>query len=336
MQLTVVSNRGPNRLIDYLRGSLRGATRADFAVAFASFQGVSEILDALPRVARRDGVNILTGIYQDVTEPRVLRALLRARKGTGGKFSVRLSKDLRFHQKLFLIRKVARVVAVIGSSNLTAGGLKENREPCAAFHVRPNSYDARRLEEAFRDEWRNAVPLEEERIRLYEKRYEALRKAQEIRRVPPHRTILKDGPEPPEAEQDVKFWRESCLYEISEDAGKEVEDKTGWDMLGYDWQSVSPHAMRRKDRLLVLDFLNETAQLAEIKDQEEIGTRDGRYFIAYKQLRGSHPCRVGNKLWQRFRQIGVVTTQADAKRRRRPISARMWVELLKVFRKPRG
>lgn len=334
MRLTLITNRGPNRCIDCLRRNLKGATRADFAVAFASLQGVSEILGELPRVARRNGVNILTSIYQDVTEPRALRALFRAQKHTGGKFSVRLSKNLKFHQKLFLIGKHTGVVAIIGSSNLTAGGLMGNRELCAALDVRPNSYDARRLEEAFRDEWENAVPLEEERIRLYEKRYEALHKARKVREVPRHRTILKDGPEPPEAAQEVKFWRESCLHEISEDAKKEVEDKTGWDRLGYDWQSVSPLMMRKKDRLLVFDFLNGNAKLAEIKDQEEIRTRDGQYFIAYKQLRGSHPRRLRKKLWQRLRQIGVVTTQADARRRRRPISTQTWMEVLKIFRKP--
>ncbi len=333
MRLTLISNRGPNRLMDYLRRNLQGADRAAFAVAFASHQGVSEILDMLPRVARRGGVNILTSIYQDVTEPRALRALLRAQMGTGGKFSVRLSTNLRFHQKLFLIGKGPRVVAIVGSSNLTEGGLKGNRELCAAFDVRPNSNDARELQEAFEVEWDESVPLEEERIRLYERRYEILQKGRTFPEVPLHRTILRRDHERADGGQDPKFWRESCLYEISEDAEKMVEDKTGWDKQGYEWQSVSAHKMKNKDRLLVFDFLNKSAKLAEIKDKEEIPTGDGRYFIAYKQLRGSRQRPLRKNLWQELRQIGAVTTQAAAKGRS-PISTQIWVELQKAFRKP--
>ena len=288
----------------------------------------------LPRVARRGEVNILTSIYQDVTEPRALRALLRAQIGTGGKFSVRLSTNLRFHQKLYLIGKGPRFVAIIGSSNLTGGGIKGNRELCTAFDVRRNSNDARKLQEAFEVEWGESVPLEAQRIRLYERRYEILHQERTFPKVPLHRTILKRGREGADGDQEPKFWRESCLYEISEDAEREVEGKTGWDKQGYEWQSVSADKMKKRDRLLVFDFLNKTAKLAEIQDKEEIHTGDGRYFIAYKQMRGSRRRSVRSRdLWQRLRDIGAATTQAAAKRRS-PISPKIWMELLKAFRKP--
>jgi HKD family nuclease len=107
---------------------LKPADRADFAVAFISLAGLKRILPKLRQMARRGGVRIITGLYQDVTEPAALRKLLSVSNETGGRLSIRISRNHRFHMKLYLLMLTKRMTALIGSSNLSNDGLLSDGE----------------------------------------------------------------------------------------------------------------------------------------------------------------------------------------------------------------
>ena len=61
-------------------------------------------LPLLRRAAARGKVRVLTGLYQDLTDLKALRALLGAQEQTNERFEVRLSRNRKFHQKLYIIK----------------------------------------------------------------------------------------------------------------------------------------------------------------------------------------------------------------------------------------
>ncbi len=102
------------------------------AVAFLSSSGLKAIQPALDSLLQSGGqAEFLIGFEPGVTEPTALRTLADAVRKTD---SLRLYcySELRrqrlFHPKLYLARGNSEVMAAVGSSNLTSGGLTKNIE----------------------------------------------------------------------------------------------------------------------------------------------------------------------------------------------------------------
>lgn len=114
-----IENAGPNSVLDNLKRLMKRASRVDLAVAFISATGLNQLLPSLQQVASRGEVRILTGFYQGITDPQALRTLLRVQTQTHGQLSVRISREPKFHRKVYLVKGGNMVKAIIGSSNLT-------------------------------------------------------------------------------------------------------------------------------------------------------------------------------------------------------------------------
>jgi len=123
-----IENRGPNTLLNLLNSELPRAIDVRIAVAFITFSGLEDLLPTLQGVASRGRVRILCGLYQGFTEPRALRTLLRLQQRSGGRFEVRLSKDVRFHQKIYIVGRKTTATIIVGSSNMTGEGLRSSGE----------------------------------------------------------------------------------------------------------------------------------------------------------------------------------------------------------------
>jgi hypothetical protein len=94
------------------------------SVAFVSESGVQQIEAKLK--AHAEHVTVFAGIRNDITSHQGLARL----QGIGGKlYTVDTgSRTIIFHPKLFLVRGKARARLVVGSANLTLGGLNNNIE----------------------------------------------------------------------------------------------------------------------------------------------------------------------------------------------------------------
>ena len=123
-----------NNLLDVLRPSLPKASEIRFGVAFAKYSGFSLIEDDLKECLKSGGkAEFVLGLDFRTTEPKVLRTLdTMAKSGLDIKlfcFSDPSINDTPvYHPKIYLIRRKNKFVISIGSSNLTAGGLKRNVE----------------------------------------------------------------------------------------------------------------------------------------------------------------------------------------------------------------
>lgn len=137
--------------------------RMNVAVAYVKETGL-DVLDSMK-------VKIDRGIVGDafgVTQPEALRRLLK--EGS----TVRMAQVATgtFHPKLYMVPYDDSLGAIVGSANLTGGGLEANEEASIALRGHNDEAPIPNLLEYFRGLWdANAVVLDEDWIDQYENEY---------------------------------------------------------------------------------------------------------------------------------------------------------------------
>lgn len=323
---------------DNLRLLLEKASDVNIGVAFITKAGLAEIMQSLRQVASRGQVRIVTGLYQCVTEPTALWILLRAQNETDGRLSVRLSAEERFHRKLYFVSGKSKLTAVVGSSNLTEGGLFRGRESNIMISVPARSRGLSRLRSVFERDWNeHSVPLSRRRIKAYEN-YLSTRSVQNRKatRIPLRKILGREAihrrPVATPA-QTVIYWK-TCTNSYCEDQTCEtVQRETNWDKKRYEWMGVGSHPFKTGDKILHFDFKGHKAQIVEVRDIARLAvwTPDGRHFVAYTLIEGSSERQLGS-LWAKLKSTGVIKNQGEAQRRSR-IKPEIWDRLLSLFRK---
>jgi HKD family nuclease len=120
------------QLVTRLQEELLSAKMFRIASAMVSVAGVNEIFRSLERCLDRDGAGrILIGVDLP-SDPHAIEKLRRLAAKYSGNLKLKYFRPLRsriFHLKLFIFGSGASSTsAIIGSSNLTGGGLTENHE----------------------------------------------------------------------------------------------------------------------------------------------------------------------------------------------------------------
>jgi HKD family nuclease len=171
-------------LLDILKPSIFNAKEIKFGVAFAKYSGFVLIADDIKRFLKDGGkAEFIFGLDFRTTEPKVLRILdSMSKEGFNIKlfcFSDPSTDDTpTYHPKIYLIKKRDRFIISIGSSNLTAGGLKNNVEVNAII-------EASRSEELVSDVYgiynrfkfqKNRFEPDLRYIENYEETYDIIRK----------------------------------------------------------------------------------------------------------------------------------------------------------------
>jgi len=129
------------RLGDYLNEHLRNPNCLEFsaAVAFVKYSGVRQIEHELSRFSARGAVRIAVGVDCQGTSVEGLTALLAAVEPRGQIWVFHNENDSTFHPKIYMFRERDCADVVIGSGNLTAGGLFTNYEASIALHFELNN-----------------------------------------------------------------------------------------------------------------------------------------------------------------------------------------------------
>ena len=172
---------------------LRCAKQIFLATAFARTSGWNLIESAM--LESEASISIVTGLYFCHTEPDLLRRWLRLMpKHPRLRVSLAASTKIPkignpvFHPKVLIVCGDSGRFAIVGSGNLTSGGLRSNTE-CSIYTDDPASIDG--LLHWFRGI--EAVLLDEKAVLIYEPRYDQSLAAQ--------KTIEEAQRE---AEQDIK------------------------------------------------------------------------------------------------------------------------------------
>lgn len=165
-------NSGFNLLTE-LQKELLSCEEFYFSVAFITQSGLICLKEVLAHLNKKNIKGcILTTDYLCFTEPKALRELQQF-----ANLEIRIYTQGNFHTKGYIFRHADYYSLIIGSSNLTQGALKANKE----WNLKVNSTEQEAfcqdtLQE-FRRMWENAVPLTDEWLRGYEKHYQQKQKS---------------------------------------------------------------------------------------------------------------------------------------------------------------
>lgn len=151
------------------------ATEIRLATAFAHWSGWNLLRRSVEKTSGT--VKLLTGLAFCQTEPRVLMDWWKLSQRGHVRARLFADKAVTFHPKVLIVTTPAREFAVIGSGNLSAGGLINNIE-CGYFTAA--SQDVRDVTAWFDglfDSDSHSKDLNEPDIRRYRSRYEKARHA---------------------------------------------------------------------------------------------------------------------------------------------------------------
>jgi HKD family nuclease len=159
-----------------LRRFLMRSSRFDCAVAFAKRSGFSQIKKLLStRLQSGMKARFLVGLSFYQTEPEVLEQLIKLRETEGIEAYVSADEDrTTFHPKLYRFDDGKKVTVIVGSANLTNGGLIDNHETSAILRGDHRTDSTLKyLNSLIKNE--DVVELTRERLSDYRKKYDAYR-----------------------------------------------------------------------------------------------------------------------------------------------------------------
>ena len=193
--MKLVTNRDRPKHNDVIRDLLKRAKKVWIFVAYLGNTGTGEMEKTLKAAcARGVDLELYCGLSQCITHPDALSRLFKMfRKTKAAKLYLWDRRQQTFHPKVYCFFSASELTLVIGSANLTHGGMENNIEISAVETVLLNSETATAIE-AFRSDIADHVDLANElgisqyrrRYEIYKKkRKEAEKKAEkEIREVP--------------------------------------------------------------------------------------------------------------------------------------------------------
>jgi len=139
-----------SHLVDVVNELLPTATEARFAVAFMKHSGLSLIEPALDTCLANGGhVEFVVGLDFHTTDARSLRALRNLASASDRCelycYSDPSDEAATYHPKLYLATRRHTLTAIVGSSNLTQGGLRDNVEVNAVLRLDRDGDEAQAL-----------------------------------------------------------------------------------------------------------------------------------------------------------------------------------------------
>lgn len=128
------------KLLDVIQPAIAQSEECRIAVAYVSIQGLGLFESAIRQCLAKNGcVEFLVGLDLSVTDPQALWTLYKmsqAEPNVSCYCLTELGPSVVYHPKLYVIKTGDIVNIVIGSSNLTEGGLKQNIEVNALIQAK--------------------------------------------------------------------------------------------------------------------------------------------------------------------------------------------------------
>ncbi len=326
MMIDVVDNRGVTSMAVELKARFQEFDDVRMATASLTRDGLAELELALGSGRKSLRVKLLVGLYNGHTETAALRKLLTLQKRAGGCLEVKIAQNPRFHWKVYIFRGQRRVVAYVGSSNLTGDGLGTEGE----FNLRLSGTSRDRclvnITDTFERSWRrDAVPLNQN---ISDKFAPVSQRSRNITKEidPQIRRILRRVQRPIRNAARTGKEAASCytFFEEFADANtqREIRQKTRWDSKGWDWMVF--HAKADRDRLLEAGsfYLAEIHRnggilsLNDVRDDDEFRTEDGRFFVAFQKRKGSIAKSLNSKTLKVLREGRFIRRKDDLRRNR--------------------
>jgi SNF2 family DNA or RNA helicase len=147
---------------DKLSSMLEDAENLDIATGYFQISGWQAFSDQVETLIEKGGkVRLLIGnISKDYLTPQTANFLLRLIKNP--KIEARTVKPRLLHAKLFLAKGNSKLKVLLGSSNVTLGGMEANIELNTYEVLELDSNKAKSLIQWYEQLWESAIPIDEE------------------------------------------------------------------------------------------------------------------------------------------------------------------------------
>ncbi|MDY0326413.1 MAG: phospholipase D-like domain-containing protein [Candidatus Cloacimonadaceae bacterium] len=136
--IKLLLNEGDTRLESVLNKCFKDAKEVRIAVSFMKLSGLILIRSSLV-AAIQEGkkVSIITGTDYGKTEPEALEAIWTMFLGTKCELRLAENEKTMFNPKLYSFSKEGSLEVIIGSANLSGGGLNNNNECSVHYQGKP-------------------------------------------------------------------------------------------------------------------------------------------------------------------------------------------------------
>jgi HKD family nuclease len=163
MAQLIAQPEGSFRLGDFLAEALTSSNWTSFraAIAFVKRSGTKHIAEALSAFSKRGSVNVSIGIDSGGTSAEGLQDLIEAVSPAGKLWVFHNANTSTFHPKIYLFKSADAAELVVGSGNLTEGGLFTNYEAAVRLVLdlaAPADRELLANVEEVLDKWSSAIP----------------------------------------------------------------------------------------------------------------------------------------------------------------------------------
>lgn len=167
-ELIYNDTRHGNTVLASLEKELKRCNSFWFSVAFVTQSGLI-VLKNILRELEKKGIQgkILTTNYLEFNQPKALRELLKF-----SNLQLRIYTEEDFHTKGYMFESTGMRTFFVGSSNLSQGALKKNKEWNLRITSLENGALIHKMDAEFEKMWNKAECLTEEWIADYEAFYE--------------------------------------------------------------------------------------------------------------------------------------------------------------------
>jgi len=147
-KIQLISNQGKEHY-KYLSDFIKTADKIDICVAFLKESGIGMIINELEKAVKAGTkVNVFCGIDFYSTEPAALKTLLSLFKpNKNSKLYVYNSRSGEvFHPKIYVFSRREKANVIVGSANMTLGGMKNNVEVSLLYETNIASADYKQVQ----------------------------------------------------------------------------------------------------------------------------------------------------------------------------------------------
>ncbi len=185
-ELLVNDSTNGKKVLHTISRELKNCDEFWFSIAFATKSGVTSLINSFEEL-QNAGINgkVLVSQYQYFTQPEALKSLLKFKN-----IDLKIAVNCDFHAKGYLFKKNNSYNLIIGSSNLTANALCSNKEWNLKISATPESKLIIDSINEFRNEFENAVLVNDEFIDSYASDYNLKKKfiSSSIKSIGAHHT----------------------------------------------------------------------------------------------------------------------------------------------------
>jgi len=281
---------------------LQGAQEVCIASAFINQGAVEHLINYLEnRKQKTKFLRLLVGLYGRFNSPQILSELMRIQNRYSANCQIRIAVNERFHWKCYLLDTGKKQISFVGSANFTSNGISESGE----MVVRVVENEKNGFSKRGRDEFNKIFDNAEESFSILQfplEKYKSLYKPQpyyESNSDTNLSELLKKPLKPKSA--IFKSYKGAKVRLLIQNGYMKVNSvkivskyKSEWERLSYDYSCFDSKRNYIKaceaDLILYRERNNEgnwAYTFYQVMDKTEISTPDGKYFIAYKKVKGS-------------------------------------------------